>query len=78
MKQLQKRLQEQEVTLEVQDNVFKWIVNEGTDAAYGARPLRRFIQRNLETAVAKLLIGGNVLPGGTIGASVEDGQLIVK
>ncbi|WP_342600427.1 AAA family ATPase [Psychrobacillus sp. FSL H8-0483] len=78
VKQLQKRLQEQEVTLEVQDNVFKWIVNEGTDAAYGARPLRRFIQRNLETAVAKLLIGGNVLPGGTIGASVEDGQLIVK
>jgi len=78
VKQLQKRLQEQEVTLEVQDNVFKWIVNEGTDAAYGARPLRRFIQRNLETAVAKMLIGGNVLPGGTIEASVEDGHLTVK
>ncbi|MEK4484864.1 AAA family ATPase [Psychrobacillus sp. FSL H8-0484] len=78
VKQLQKRLQEQEVTLEVQDNVFKWIVNEGTDAAYGARPLRRFIQRNLETAVAKMLIGGNVLPGGTIEASVEDGHLTVR
>ncbi|WP_298468605.1 AAA family ATPase [uncultured Psychrobacillus sp.] len=78
VKQLQNRLLEQEVTLEVEEDVYTWIVEEGTDAAYGARPLRRFIQRYLETAVAKMLIGGNVLPGSTIVASLEDGQLMVK
>ena len=77
VEQLQRRLQDQEVTLQVHDNVYKWIVDEGTDAAYGARPLRRFIQRNVETAVAKMLIGGKVLPGGTIEATMEDGQLVV-
>ncbi|MBD7942973.1 MULTISPECIES: ATP-dependent Clp protease ATP-binding subunit [Psychrobacillus] len=78
VKQLQDRLLEQEVTLKVEENVYAWIVEEGTDAAYGARPLRRFIQRHLETAVAKMLIGGNVVPGSNIVAVVEDGQLVVK
>ena len=78
VKQLQERLLEQEVTLKVEENVYAWIVDEGTDAANGARPLRRFIQRHLETAVAKMLIGGNVVPGSNIVAVVEDGQLVVK
>ena len=78
VKQLQNRLLEQEVTLKVEENVYNWVVEEGTDAAYGARPLRRFIQRYLETAVAKMLIGGNILPGSTITASLEDGELVVK
>lgn len=78
VKQLQDRLLEQEVTLKVEENVYAWIVEEGTDAAYGARPLRRFIQRHLETSVAKMLIGGNVVPGSNIVAVVEDGQLVVK
>ncbi|WP_144509507.1 ATP-dependent Clp protease ATP-binding subunit [Bacillus sp. FJAT-22090] len=75
VKQLQNRLQEQEITLKVEDAVIKWIVEEGTDAAFGARPLKRFIQRHLETAVAKLLIGGTVFPGGTVVATIEDGEL---
>ncbi len=75
--QLQHRLLEQEIILHVQDGVYKWIVEQGTDAAYGARPLRRFIQRHLETAVAKLLIGGTIPPGGAVEAKVENGELIV-
>ncbi|MEI4769664.1 AAA family ATPase [Psychrobacillus sp. FJAT-51614] len=78
VKQLQDRVQEQEVNLQVNHEVIKWIVEEGTDAAFGARPLKRFIQRNLETAVAKLLIGGTILPGSTIVAEIEDNQLIIK
>lgn len=78
VKQLQNRLLEQEIKLQVDDSVIKWIVKEGTDAAFGARPLKRFIQRHLETAVAKLLIGGTVLPGGTVVASLEDGELLIK
>jgi ATP-dependent Clp protease ATP-binding subunit ClpB len=78
VKQLQDRVREQEINLQVDEAVIKWIVVEGTDAAFGARPLKRFIQRNLETAVAKLLIEGTILPGSTITASIEDGQLVIK
>ncbi|MFF2752232.1 ATP-dependent Clp protease ATP-binding subunit [Psychrobacillus sp. NPDC058041] len=77
VKQLQDRVREQEINLQVDEEVIKWIVAEGTDAAFGARPLKRFIQRNLETAVAKQLIGGTILPGSTIKATIEDGQLVI-
>lgn len=77
VKQLQERVNEQEINLQVDEAVVKWIVAEGTDAAFGARPLKRFIQRNLETAVAKQLIGGTILPGSTINATIEDGQLVI-
>lgn len=75
VKQLQNRLHEQEIELQVDDSVIQWIVEEGTDAAFGARPLRRYIQRYLETAVAKLLIGGTVLPGSKVVAKMEEEEL---
>ncbi|WP_391208120.1 ATP-dependent Clp protease ATP-binding subunit [Psychrobacillus sp. L4] len=78
VKQLQDRVHEQEINLQVDAAVLKWIVSEGTDAVFGARPLKRFIQRHLETAVAKLLIGGTILPGSTIEATIEEGQLVIK
>lgn len=77
VKQLQKRLHEQEIELQVDESVVQWIVKEGTDAAFGARPLKRYIQRYLETAVAKLLIGGTVLPGSKIVAKMEADELNV-
>lgn len=77
VKQLQKRLHEQEIELQVDKSVVQWIVEEGTDAAFGARPLRRYIQRYLETAVAKLLIGGTVLPGSKVVAKMENDELMI-
>ncbi|MFJ7825207.1 ATP-dependent Clp protease ATP-binding subunit [Psychrobacillus sp. NPDC096623] len=78
VKQLQKRLREQEIELQVDDAVLHWIVEEGTDAAFGARPLKRYIQRYLETAVAKLLIGGTVLPGSKVVAKMEENELKIS
>ncbi|MCZ8539278.1 ATP-dependent Clp protease ATP-binding subunit [Psychrobacillus psychrodurans] len=78
VKQLQKRLQQQEIELQVDSSVTQWIVEEGTDAAFGARPLKRYIQRYLETAVAKLLIGGTVLPGSKIVAIMEEDKLKIS
>lgn len=77
VKQLQKRLHGQEIELQVDESVIQWIVEEGTDAAFGARPLKRYIQRYLETAVAKLLIGGTVLPGSKVVAKMEEDELKV-
>lgn len=75
VKQLQQRLHVQEIELQVDNSVIQWIVEEGTDPAFGARPLRRYIQRYLETAVAKLLISGTVLPGSKLVARMEQDEL---
>jgi ATP-dependent Clp protease ATP-binding subunit ClpB len=55
----------------------EWVVEEGTDAAFGARPLRRFIQRHVETAVAKELLSGALSPGSHIEATLSDQQVSV-
>ncbi|MBM7607919.1 ATP-dependent Clp protease ATP-binding subunit ClpB [Lysinibacillus composti] len=77
MEQLQKRVAEQEVTLTVDEDVVEWVVEHGVDPQFGARPLKRFIQRNVETAVAKELLKGEVLPGETIEVKLEQGELVV-
>ncbi|MCZ8536582.1 AAA family ATPase [Paenisporosarcina quisquiliarum] len=76
--QLAKRLKEQEVTITFSQTLIDWVVNEGTDAAFGARPLRRFIQRHVQTAVAKALLGGSLTPGSTVEVTVENGEVNVK
>ena len=76
--QLQERVAEQEIELKVHDEVVDWIVEHGIDPQFGARPLKRFIQRNVETAVAKELLKEEVLPGESLHVTLEDNQLLVK
>ena len=54
------------------DDVLDWIVDEGTDADFGARPLKRFIQRHVETVVAKEMIKGELGQDGKL--VVDDGR----
>jgi len=75
--QLQNRVAEQEIELKVSDEVVDWIVEHGIDPQFGARPLKRFIQRNVETAVAKELLKGEVLPGEALQVIMENGELLV-
>lgn len=77
VKQLKNRVAEQEIDLSVDDNVVSWVVEHGIDSQFGARPLKRFIQRNVETAVAKELLKGEVLPGEGLRVQLEDGELVV-
>ncbi|MDM5332497.1 AAA family ATPase [Ureibacillus composti] len=77
IEQLQKRVAEQEVTLTVDKEVVEWVVEHGVDPQFGARPLKRFIQRNVETAVAKELLKGEVLPGESIEVKLEQDELVV-
>ena len=51
------------------------IAREGFDPVYGARPLKRFLQRQLETRIGRALIAGEVLPGSTVAVDVEGGQI---
>ncbi|WP_082732051.1 ATP-dependent Clp protease ATP-binding subunit [Sporosarcina sp. HYO08] len=77
LEDLSGRLNEQEVRLAFGDDVLEWIVKEGTDADFGARPLKRFIQRHIETAVAKEVIKGELRPGNTIQLAMVHGKLTV-
>lgn len=77
IKQLQERVAENEITLVVDDEVVDWVVENGVDSQFGARPLKRFVQRHVETAVAKELLKGEILPGETMRVSLKDGHLVV-
>lgn len=77
VQQLQGRVAEQEIALNVSDEVISWIVEHGIDRQFGARPLKRFIQRHVETAVAQELLKGQVLPGDSLQVFMQDGELVV-
>lgn len=76
--QLQARIAEQEITVNVDDAVVRWVVEQGVDVQFGARPLKRFVQRHIETAVAKALLQGNVLPGDTLEVTLLDGAVHIE
>lgn len=74
---LQKRVAEQEIELEVNEDVIQWVVAEGIDPTFGARPLRRFVQRHIETLVAKELLKGETVPGDRLVISMENGKVTI-
>jgi len=75
---LRSRLAESRITLELTEDARILIAREGYDPVYGARPLRRFIQHEVETRIARALISGEVREGSTIELVVADGELQVR
>ena len=67
-----KRLTDRRITLEVNEQARELLVERGYDPAYGARPLRRYIQHELETRIARALIGGDVPDGSHVLVEVND------
>ena len=75
MADLNKRLADQEIRLELTDDAKEYIIEGGYDPIYGARPLKRFLQKNVETLAAKLILSGSVGAEDTIVLDVENDQL---
>ena len=75
---LNRRLEPQQLRLEVTEKAKDFIVAESYDPAYGARPLRRYVQHTIETMLSKLLLAGKILPGQAITADAEDGRIVLK
>ena len=75
MKGLNKRLADQELTVELSPAAKQFVIEGGYDPVYGARPLKRFVQKEVETSTAKLILGGQVSEGDTILLDVENGGL---
>ncbi|OAJ72194.1 ATP-dependent Clp protease ATP-binding subunit ClpC [Brevibacillus sp. SKDU10] len=75
---LRKRLVEQEIDFKLSEEAKKILAKEGFDPAYGARPLRRAIQRNIEDRLSEELLKGTITKGDTVQIDAEDGKLTIK
>ena len=75
---LRQRLADKQVGLTVTDAARDYIIDQGYDPIYGARPLKRFIQSRVETLIAKELIRGDRPAGSTITVDLKDGQLALR
>lgn len=73
MADLNKRLADREITIKLTQEAEEWIVEEAFDPVYGARPLRRYLQKTVETLAAKLILGGKVEGGDEI-VIAKDGE----
>lgn len=76
--QLTKRLQEQDITLSLTDAAMEKISQEGYDPEYGARPLRRAIQKHIEDRLSEELLKGTVLTGQKVVIDVENDEFVVR
>ena len=77
IKDLTRRLSERRLTVELTEAAEEYVVENGYDSAYGARPLKRFIQKAVETPIARLLIRDNVPEGSVLVVDVEDDEITV-
>lgn len=75
---LRLRLSEREIGLVLTESAVSFIAKEGFDPVYGARPLKRFIQRSLETRVARAIIAGEAAEGSVIQVDESGGELMVS
>lgn len=75
---LNKRLAEQRISIELTPSAHELIAEEGYDPQYGARPLRRFIQRAVETQVAHGIIAGKIVPDMNVVIDAVEGELVIK
>ncbi|MEG2915770.1 MAG: AAA family ATPase, partial [Oscillospiraceae bacterium] len=75
---LEKRLESKQLKLEITPEAEKYIVDNGYDPVYGARPLKRFISQKLETLIARFIIAENPSSDTVIYAYINDGQLAIK
>ena len=78
MNDLNKRLADREITVELSDSARQFIVDHGYDPIYGARPLKRFLQKHVETLSAKLILADEVREGDTILIDTEGDKLTAR
>ena len=77
LRKLEARLAGRKITLEMDSAAKAWLAEEGYDPVYGARPLKRVIQRNLQDQLAQMLLAGDVLDGSTVVVSAGMDGLVV-
>jgi ATP-dependent Clp protease ATP-binding subunit ClpB len=78
LRHLQQLLASRKIVLEVDEKAKTWLANTGYDPVYGARPLKRVIQRELQNPLSTMLLAGALKDGETVRVSVQDGRLTIN
>jgi ATP-dependent Clp protease ATP-binding subunit ClpB len=78
LKHLERLLADRKITLRVDEQAKIWLANTGYDPVYGARPLKRVIQRELQNPLATMLLAGTLKDGDTVQVSVQEGRLTIN
>ena len=76
-RELGRRLKDRRIAMEITDGAKEFIARSGYDPVYGARPLKRYLQHELETRIGRALLSGLIPEGSTIRVDVQNGELVV-
>ena len=77
LQDINKRIEEKEISLKMTDGAMDFITDSAYDPAYGARPLKRYLQKNVETLLAKKILADEVTVGDVLTLDVSDNQLVI-
>ncbi len=75
---LEKRLEDKHITLELTDKAKEYLIDNGYDEVYGARPLKRFVTKKLETLIAEKILTEEIKPSSKVIVDCEDNKLVIK
>ncbi|MBQ4224849.1 MAG: AAA family ATPase, partial [Oscillospiraceae bacterium] len=78
LKDLESRLKDRQLSLSISDEAMDFIANNGYDPIYGARPLKRYIQRELETKLARKIIAEDIAPYTKLSVEIENDSIVIK
>lgn len=75
---LQKLLDDRKITLKFSKDAKTWLANKGFDTIYGARPLKRVIQQDVQNTIATRILDGSIKDGSSVAIDAKDGELVIK
>ena len=75
---LRKRLEDKNIKIEVSKSAKNYLIDNGYDEAYGARPLKRFVQKKLETLIARKILSNEIMPNSTVKVDCKDNELFIE
>ena len=78
IKDLEKRLADKQIHLVLTPSAKDYLIENGYDEVYGARPLRRFVQKKLETLIAKKILSQEILPKTTVNVDCQNNELVIQ
>ncbi|MBR2967381.1 MAG: ATP-dependent Clp protease ATP-binding subunit [Clostridia bacterium] len=78
IKKVQKKLSERNIKLNVTDAMMNFVIDKGYDMEYGARPLRRVIEQNIEDAIAEYILDGKIMDGDAVTADFDGAEVILR